>query len=382
MEASRSIFCHKSKMIANLNQVLCVLELAGTFTCTWPASNSSKFRTVLRNVRWTFVMINVILLTVSLVFGIYYYRSDIVILTKSISELTALLEVILDLLFCKMNHRRLQGLIGRIRMYLQVADEQENKIIQSYVDRYKKLFSVIAIAYVSTGISFSLAPLFSGQKLPADGWIPFSVESVGIYWVVYLVQVYCILQTALCIGVDFMITTLFCFTAARLDILGSKMKRVNRYDLLVSCVKEHQEILGFVDDTKAAVQALLFKTNITMGSAVICGAFPLIYNQSLAVTSQFLCMVVSGCGHLYVISWPADDLKESSLRFATSVNDIQWIGQPRKMTNVVLIMMQRSRKPCLITMGGLLPPLSLEYYAHFLTSISSYFMAMRTMIES
>nr|XP_034179648.1 uncharacterized protein LOC117604065 [Osmia lignaria] len=370
-------------MIANLHQVLCLLELAGTFTCTWPAdSNSSKWKIILRNFRWTFVVINVILLIISLAFGIYYYRNDFVILMKTISELTALLEVFLDLVFCKVYCIQLQILIRKIRMYLETAGEYENKIIQIYVDRYKRFFSVIAIAYISTGISFSLAPLFTRQDLPADGWIPFSTEPIAMYCIVYFVHTYCILQTALCIGVDFMIIALFCFTAARLDILGMRMKQVSRYDLLVSCVKEHQEIIGFVEDAITAVRALLFKTNITMGSAVICGAFPLIYNQSLAVTSQFLCMVISGCGHLYVICWPADDLKESSLRFAISVNDVQWVGKSRKMTNIILIMMQRSRKPFLITMGGVLPALSLEYYAHFLTTISSYFMAMRTTIES
>lgn len=88
-----------------------------------------------------------------------------------------------------------------------------------------------------------MAPLFSSQELPAGGWIPFSIEPLGIYLVVYCVETYCVLQTVLCIAVDFTIAILFSFPAAKLDILGMKLQHVTSYDMLVSCVKEHQEII-------------------------------------------------------------------------------------------------------------------------------------------
>ncbi|XP_076763045.1 odorant receptor 49b-like [Xylocopa sonorina] len=368
---------------ASVRRVIYILELTGTFTCTWPIDpNSTKREIVYRTIRWSFAMFNVIFLMVSLVLAVFHFRNDVIILMKTASEMTALLEVFFDLLICKMKNAQLQVLIEKIKAYLEVIDEQEIKIIQGYVDRYQKFFSVTAMTYVATAISFSFVPLFSAQELPADGWIPFSMEPSTVYWLIYASQVYCILQTAFCIGVDFTIAVLFTYAAAKLDALGMKLRQVNSRDMLVSCVKEHQEIIGFVEATKATVEALLFKTNATMGSAVICGAFPLIYNQSLAIVSQFLPLVVSGCAHLFVISWPADDLKESSLRFAKSLNEIPWLGMSRDMVRIVVIMMQRSQKAFLIKMGGLLPALTLEYYANFLTTVSSYFMAMRTMIES
>ncbi|CAK9806580.1 Odorant receptor 49b [Anthophora plagiata] len=367
----------------NIHHVLYILELAGRFTCTWPLSpNSGKRDVIFRNVRWGFTMLNVLLLFVSLILAIFHYRNDVTVLMKIISEMTALLEVLMDMVLCKMKSVQLQVLLGKIKAFLKVADVDEIRIIQGYVDRYKRFFGTIAMGYIITGITFSLAPLFSAQELPADGWIPFSMKPLGVYCIVYFVQVYCILQTAFCISVDFMIALLISFTSAKLDILGMKLREAYDYGMLVSCVKEHQEIIGFVEDIKTTVETLLFKTNATMGSAVICGTFPLIYNQSLTVISQFLPLMLSGCGRLYVISWPADDLKESCIRFARSLIDIPWIGKSHKMTNIVIIMMQRSQRILLITMGGILPALSLEYYANFLTTVCSYFMAMRTMIES
>ncbi|XP_029038825.2 odorant receptor 30a-like [Osmia bicornis bicornis] len=369
-------------MILTFHKVFDLLELAGKVTCTWPEdSNTSKWTNILRNFRWIFALINVVVLLVSLALGVYHHRRDFLLLMKTMSEVSATLDVFCDLILCKMNSTQLQILIQRIRKYLETAGEYENHVVQSYLDRYKEFYSVIVVAYIATGIFFTLAPLFLGQNLPADGWIPFSTESFGIYCIVYFVEAYCIWQAALIFVVDIMIVTLFCFTAARLDILGSKLKQVNCRELLVSCIKEHQEIIRFLEDTEDAVQFLLFKMNVTIGIAVVSATFPMLYNQSLAVTGQFLCMLVSVCARMYIVSWPADDLKESSLQFSISVNNIQWIGKSRKMTNIVLIMMQRSQKPFLVSMGGLFPALSLEYYSQFLTTMSSYFMAMRTMIE-
>ncbi|KAG9431178.1 hypothetical protein HZU67_07153 [Apis mellifera carnica] len=276
----------------------------------------------------------------------------------------------------------LNVLIEEVKSFLEMASEYEIKILQGYINRYKKFFSTVSMGYILPASSFILMPLFSAQELPAEGWLPFSIEPLGIYCVVYVNHIYCILQTSFCIFVDFTIVILFSFPAAKLDVLRSKLRHVNNYDMLVSCIKEHQKILGFVEDTNATVETLLFKTNVTMGSTVICGAFPLLNNQSLDVVTQFLPLVLSGMLHLFVISWPADDLRESSIQFAESISDIQWLGQSKKMKSCMIFMMIRSQKLFLIRMSSLLPPLSLEYCSNFVTTVSSYFMAMRTMIES
>ncbi|KAL6421362.1 hypothetical protein ACFW04_014699 [Cataglyphis niger] len=69
-----------------------------------------------------------------------------------------------------------------------------------------------------------------------------------------------------------------------------------------------------------------------------------------------------------------------STQFAWSVYSASWIGKSQKMKNNIFMMLQRSRKPLLISMNGLLPALTLEYYANFLTTVLSYFMTMRTAI--
>lgn len=93
----------------NIRQVLYIVELAGMFTCTWPIDpNSSKKEIYFRNIRWSFAILNIIFLTISLVFAIFHFRHDIPILMRTASEITALLEALFDLILCRRNNARLQ----------------------------------------------------------------------------------------------------------------------------------------------------------------------------------------------------------------------------------------------------------------------------------
>ncbi|KAM0726982.1 Odorant receptor 30a [Formica fusca] len=117
-----------------------------------------------------------------------------------------------------------------------------------------------------------------------------------------------------------------------------------------------------------------------MAFAVICGAFPLIHKQPLAVTAQFICMVLGGCERLYITAWPADDLAEISQQIAWSAYSISWYEKSHETITNISIFIQRSQKPLLISMGGMFPVLSVQYYANFLKTIASYFMTMRAAI--
>lgn len=93
----------------NIRQVLYILELIGTFTCTWPINpNISKRRIIFRNILWIFSILNVILLMTSLMLAVVYFRDDILMSLKTASEMAALLEVVLDLILCKWNNSELQ----------------------------------------------------------------------------------------------------------------------------------------------------------------------------------------------------------------------------------------------------------------------------------
>lgn len=63
-----------------------------------------------------------------------------------------------------------------------------------------------------------------------------------------------------------------------------------------------------------------------------------------------------------------------SVQFAQSMIGVQWVGKPKKMKSTLIIMMQRSQKPFVIKMGGLLPSLTLEYFANVSMLLSEFFL--------
>ncbi|XP_029038252.1 odorant receptor 49b-like [Osmia bicornis bicornis] len=373
-------------MIRNLREILNVLELAGTISCTWPLDpNTKRWKKVAYNIRWTFAFVDIVVVSILLLIKMYYIRHDIVELTKAISLLSAITDGTLNLFFCKLNASKLQVLIAKVRKYLDTANENENKQIQFYVDQYKVVLSVVGMSYIINGSSFNLLPFYTDQVLPIECWYPFSIETPALYCVAYVLEACCVVPTALAIFIDYKVMSLLFYIAARLNVLGEKLKQVDNYEQLANCIEEHQELLGFLEDTRVAVKALLFKVVVTMGATVISAGFPLLYMDDpmsdLQTVYSLGSFVIVGAGHVYLLSRPAEDLKESGIQFETSITDIQWIGQSKGFGSSVVIMLQRSQKPCIIPLG-LIPALSMEYFTSFLTTIYSYFMAMRTMIEA
>ncbi|KAL0124119.1 hypothetical protein PUN28_006137, partial [Cardiocondyla obscurior] len=74
-------------------------------------------------------------------------------------------------------------------------------------------------------------------------------------------------------------------------------------------------------------------------------------------------MVLGGCERLYITAWPADDLAEISEQISWSAYSIPWYEKFHGTNTNILIFIQRSKKPLLISMGGIFPVLSIQYYA-------------------
>lgn len=90
-------------------QVLRVLELCGTFTSTWPfESTVGRRRILLRELYWTLVILDVLGSMSLLVLGVLHVGNDIMRIMTALSELTALIEVLFDLILCRIGRSQLQ----------------------------------------------------------------------------------------------------------------------------------------------------------------------------------------------------------------------------------------------------------------------------------
>lgn len=78
-----------------------------------------------------------------------------------------------------------------------------------------------------------------------EAWYPFSTEGTYIKGILYVLQVFAILQTGFCITVDFMIAMFFWFPAARLEMLGQELQQITHEKQMKICIQKHQEIIRY-----------------------------------------------------------------------------------------------------------------------------------------
>ncbi|KAI4488159.1 hypothetical protein M0804_005007 [Polistes exclamans] len=363
------------------NQMIRLLEITGGFTSTWPPSpNASRLEIILRDVGWILGMFNAVFILFALFYADYYHRNDVVALMKPLCETATLTDVTFALILCRIERTRFQELMEEVREFIRTCSTEEEAIMQKYID-HSSISTTMAVSNVAAAIAFAFAPLLTDNEVPGDAMFPFNLKPLHIKIPVYALDVIVLFQTALCVCVDFMIATLMWYSSTKLEILGLKLDNATDKYKIRDCAKEHQEILNFVSKTQKVIETFLFKTNVTMGVTAIGATFSLLHHEPINIELQFICMVIASYQRLYVTALPADDLKEISMKLATSAYSSRWFEDPSKMAIDAHIIILRSQKPILISMGKLLPSLTLEYYANFFYTVSSYFMTMRQMID-
>jgi len=96
------------------------------------------------------------------------------------------------------------------------------------------------------GATVICAPLFMPLEFPLDAWYPFSVKSLLLKFILYIMQIFTIAHTTFCVNVDVMIAVFFLYSSARLEMLAFKIERATDKDHVISCIKQHQEIIEYV----------------------------------------------------------------------------------------------------------------------------------------
>ncbi|XP_072742530.1 uncharacterized protein [Anoplolepis gracilipes] len=365
-------------------QILYLLRVFGTITTTFPPHpNVGKKKIFFRNFYYCFTFFTIATVWIGMLIHAYKNRNnDVDELMKNVSHMTALMESILNSILCTLRRKQLQNLIIRIEAFMKFSKARERAILQKYINRYTTFILAVAIAFSMAGLTVIFAPLFMPMEFPLNVWYPFSVDSSSRKFILYIMQIFTTMHVVFCLNVDVMITLFFLYSTARLEMLAFEIEQAIDEKHIISCIKKHQEIIEFISKMQQTLQYILFKTNFTMGFTVISSGVPLLYLQSSILIPQFLSMSLGALQRFYITAWAADDLKEVSTRLPWSTYSASWIGKTREMKSDVLIMLQKCQQPILISMSGLLPALTLEYYANFVTKVLSYFMTIRVVIAA
>jgi len=130
-----------------------------------------------------------------------------------------------------------------MEMFCKQADYEAHKILQRYIDNHKYVYGIYTVWCYVTAIGVICGPIILPQKFPTDAKYPFPVEEHPLKIIIYLHQTLVGLQVAAGMCIDCNIATLLFYSAARLEILAQKFRKVmNEYELN-KYIKLHNEIL-------------------------------------------------------------------------------------------------------------------------------------------
>lgn len=125
---------------------------------------------------------------------------------------------------------------------MKISKDCERNILQKYVDRYMMFVSAVATSFIMAGITVISAPLFLPLEFPTDVWYPFSTEPLLRKFILYIMQIFTAAHTVFCLGVDIMIAVFLFYSTARLEMLSLEIQQASDENVLISCIRKHQEI--------------------------------------------------------------------------------------------------------------------------------------------
>nr|XP_031838282.1 odorant receptor 4-like [Nomia melanderi] len=351
-------------------------------TCSWPPSvRASKAKLLLFNTLWCIAFISSMGLLAPLLFAIYEYRKEPIILGKNVSLFSAVTQVTIKMIVCRVMQRKFQWLFFEMENFCKDATDEERVILQCHVNKYKHAHGFYTLWCFLTTMFVISGPLYSPREFPTHAKYPFPVERQPFRSIIFLHQSLVGFQVSSGMAIDVQVALLLRYTAVRFEILAMRLERAKSESELNACIREHVNLLRYTRSVYHAVRFIVFTTEITTNVAVIFGSLNLVTRQPLPLKVLYALVVVSASGELFMYAWPADSLIHQSMRTAANAFNTNWYQKNARYRRKVYFIMLRSQRLEAIQITGILPQISLSYYAKFLSTAFSYFTALRVMVE-
>ncbi|KAI4500518.1 hypothetical protein M0802_004480 [Mischocyttarus mexicanus] len=346
----------EKKMILNIspNTALKFTKLSVIIMGCWPPPlNATKKQLLLRDVYWWSTFVTALLLVLTLINGIYEYRHNTLITVQTTCILAGVFQVCLKMIIMRIQRWKFQSIIQEMENFIEHANSLEKVVLQNYVNKCWLFHLTITIGFYMICSGLVLGPAILSQPFPTFAKYPFKVDSHPIYEIVYFQQAFVGILAVVGGTIDCQNAVLLWFASARFEMLSIELSRLINLDDINYYIRKHLQLLRFFSMRQA---------------------------KSTTIRIQFVILVIGATIQLFICSRPAENLSEMSIAVGLSIYNSNWIGKSSKILKSMCIMIQRSQKPVIVTISGVLPALSLKYYTSFLSSSFSYFTTLYAVV--
>lgn len=229
-----------------------LVRFLGVILCTWPIDFKLAYTTL-----WWFYVANHASMLVPTLRAFVKNLPNVVMATYSWLEMMIIIECLTILVYTRVvnaslgvkekprtiirrtNRRDFQVLITTAESRLEI----KRAIAKDYTNLCTAVYLLLSTSYLIVTFMFFQHPTESSQQLLLTATYSFDLKSGLVRLLVYINQIFVLLQAASIPHLDLVVAILIYMCADRLKQLEIDFKSARSYEELVACAREHQRAL-------------------------------------------------------------------------------------------------------------------------------------------
>ncbi|XP_043482412.1 odorant receptor 13a-like [Leptopilina heterotoma] len=260
------------------------------------------------------------------------------------------------------------------------------------------LLQTIAWHYVTMPIIESEGNNVSERTLPFNLWFNIPYKETPFYEIIYFLQSIATFSTCICCTTFanflFLINI---FTAGQFQILQNKLQdscsvtnnseskcklNNNSYEKLKNCIQFHQLLIKYIERIENLYSYCVLGQVFTSVMQICFSGFQIIlgvgnsFNGTMLSVEYFLGSFLQ----LYFFAWSSHQIILESESIKLAIYKSKWYNEGRHFRQSINILMLKSNRPCVLSVGKF-TPLSLDTFTAVAKTGLSYFTVLRQMTE-
>ncbi|KAG5311449.1 OR2 protein, partial [Acromyrmex insinuator] len=366
-----------------LKKVIAIVKLSLIPTWCWPLPKDTvKLKVICAGIYQYFSIIVLSSVAAGLINAMRNHFNDPVIIAKSISVLCPAIQVVCNIMCCKINSCRLQLVTFEMENFCELLKPCEEAILQRYINKCIYFYGGSMFWIYLSAVFIMSGPVTLDQPFPTNAEYPFDVYHQPLRSIIFIQQTIACVQGAAQLCMNIFMALLIWFTSARLEILIEKLQRITNISELKKCIQEHQNLLKYAEEVTILIRPIALSTVSLSTIALIIVGLILLTDQPLSMKIQCVGIMFSGLSVVFMYTWPAEHLIHISDEIGQAIFDTEWYQQSIALRKTLHIVMLRAQKPIIISVPCVMPALSLKYYASYLSTIFSYFTTLRVTMQN
>ncbi|CAD1470057.1 unnamed protein product, partial [Heterotrigona itama] len=345
-----------------LEKAINIVRLSVALTFCWPLrASNSKIVIFGYRVLQICAAINMSLLLLPTLYTVYL-RSDVEIISHCVTQAICEVQCIVQTIICFSKYDTLQRIIEELWSFIERAQQYERDILHEYFARIDVLYGGYIVAMYIIGFVGLIGPLFLPIVHLVFAEYPFNVNNrtlvsaiVRAHQIITCHQI-CAHECMCLFG-----ALLIWFTTARFQCLMVELQSTADIRMLAPYIEKHLRLKRYAEEVADCFRFMVLFVIAECTFVIAICALAIVMNTPLIAKMLFAGITASLLMYIYMYAWPADHMKEMSLKFSQSVYDLPWYEHTARMQKNLLNVLVY-QKPVILSISCLLPELSLCYY--------------------